>query len=353
MKRIFAMMLSVLMMMSITTTAFAVDQNDEDDKLNQTVDIAVDEMDQDDLEDEDISSEDSVDVDDEEDDIGVEMPTASFVELPVEYYSYNEAEWILHVREATPSQYATLGVDSEEAEELKDVDLEAAFLERSKMSEAQLAALGHTEKEIQLLKAYDGSTITLDSEVLAASPKCKGGYYLKSASTSKMNFRYKWEWSSLPMFQGKDKVAVFWQAFNPKSVEIVPSSKYKKHIKYYRMSDGKFMYDQDKTIAHRTRNHIDGTIASVQMSKEIGGETVGNSYVWAKKGYVRVILNDSGANIKRIRFRGAYGHLTVGVEPTISVSLKGLIITFTPHLKIENVGNRYYEITSSGSVTKL
>lgn len=200
------------------------------------------------------------------------------------------------------------------------------------------------------VKKQSETTVT---HSLAEAPKCKGGYSLKSASKDGVTFYYQWEWNTMPLAMYHDQAAVTWMAFDSESQMIDATATYKTYVEYYRMSDGKFMYEKEGTTVVDEHPEEAGAVGNVTMSQEIGGTTAANGMAWAKKGYIEVKVAKVTEDIEYIKFGGVYGHsLFPPITPQILTS-SGMRNYFHPRATTKTQGRRYYKITSDGSVERL
>ncbi len=270
--------------------------------------------------------------------------------VPVQITYYNEIEEVLRMREATPQELREMNISQEEANEIAELDIEGAYYERAQLPESQLRAYGYTYEQIAILKAYDGSTITSDTPVVAASASCTGSASKVSASTSKIAFKYTWTWSSAPLFMRTDKVAVKWKAYNANSVAIDVNCSKSTTVNYYWLSSGNYNCDKNPTTSLINMNEGCSADVVMQYAKENNGNA---DSIWAKKGTTTVTLTKSSTNISYIKFSGSYGHAYVGFEGGISVGGEGISISFTPTTQITTYATVNKKLTSSGVLSNL
>ena len=112
-----------------------------------------------------------------------------------------ETEYEMHSRliSCSDAELMDAGLTEAEIEELREFSFEEAFLERAQLDRESLAALGYTEEQINVLKAYKGEPITDDSPILLASATCSGYFSYVSTGTNSLSFNYHWIWSAPPM----------------------------------------------------------------------------------------------------------------------------------------------------------
>lgn len=272
--------------------------------------------------------------------------------VPIQVSSYNEIEMVLQMREATPQELQDMHISQEEANEIAEIDIEQAYYERAQLPEAQLRAYGYTDEQIVILKAYDGSTITSNSPVVAAAATCTGTVSAVSASTSKIVFRYNWSWSSAPLFMYTDKMAIAWKAFNSSSSEIDVNNTQSTSVRYLWTSTGG--YCTTEFLSPSTS--IDTfTGCSANITMQYPRERNGNAdFIWAKSGSTTVTLTKVNSNISYIKLSGSYGHTSIQIGISVSFGEGSLpSISFAPSTKVTKYATVTKKLTSSGTLTSI
>lgn len=252
---------------------------------------------------------------------------------------YNEGMAYVELKATPDSKLKAAGYSDEEIQEIRAFSMEDALLERAKLPTETLRAYGYTEEQIVLLREYDGSPLTLNSAVLAATSDCDGVYDIGNASTSSISFTYTWTWNIVPLNKMTDTVVVAWEGVrlsNNGYMDLTPSTNVM-YIHYYEMMSGERAVDQDTSVngVHVTNKNY--ASYSVDMA-------IDDNYYWAKEGVVYLTLypdNSSATSdtaINYIDLGAGYGHQQVSVEYSFSVS-ETLSVSFTPVLIVNKIND--------------
>lgn len=85
----------------------------------------------------------------------------------------NELEYYLELKELSNQELNAMGYSGEDINALREFSIEEEYLKRSKLPYETLVAYGYNDEQIEVIKNYDGSTITADSPIMLQQVKCQ------------------------------------------------------------------------------------------------------------------------------------------------------------------------------------
>lgn len=257
----------------------------------------------------------------------------------------NEFERYEELNSYSIEELLDIGLTKNEAEKIKNTSFEDLVLERASLPEEILHNMGYSNKEIQILKMYDGSKLTKDSEIVtkALEDDCKG--YITKVSSSgsgnnrKITFKYTWSWAKCPLVTSGDVASVLWRAYdvngNHKVSEVESSSA---KVNYRDFKTG-----AEVTKTKNTYTDYADTAYAVLVGTEFNFRIDHNSTggKWAKSGEIKVTVKPEGIyTLSGLDVSGANGHSTFGIDAAAEISLDGPSISFMPKPHVTERGKR-------------
>lgn len=188
------------------------------------------------------------------------------------------------------------------------------------MSDSKLEGLGYSEEAIQNLKSL-GENPT-ENQLAAASSNLTINVYAgvqhgHNSSLSWAVYYMTWAWSSQPVWNEKDMVAIAWS----EGMYLTPSSESSfthAYVNYYNDSDGSF-WNKEYYSTAITPDLNRGASVTFSQGKSVGGYP---TTVWAKSGAMEVKLTKQ-ANVPEMCVQVAYGHSVLSGTPSVSFSVSG------------------------------
>lgn len=279
-----------------------------------------------------------------------DQPQNCVVTITNEYEAYRE------LAACSDEELSKAGLSKDEIEEIRTTNFESALLARASLPEDQLHNMGYTPEQIALLKAYDGAPLTPDSAVLAATSSCTGRISLyENCSTSKLSFKYTWNWNTPPVFSKTDAVGVVWEGYNLSSIAVSTKVYTKGGVaQYYSTLTGKRMIAYDETLSITGHNGLSGYKAEFPMGKTVYPvQSDGTNAVYAKSGYIYFgITGENAVELSHMIAFAAYGHAHLIAITGISIGADGLSLSFTPSGKVDTLAPARARIYSNGSITE-
>lgn len=259
----------------------------------------------------------------------------------------SEFDFILELREKSDGELKELGLSQNEIEKVKSNYLEQELLKRSKLPEETLKAYGYNDKQIELLRSYNGESINQGSVFMALSGSCDGYFTSGTCNSTTIRLRYNWEWTIVPVIKMTDKVVVRWQAVKKGGTVADATVTYAKaEVKYYYLPTGAYASDKDTLYSGSGGSTVDYRSFNIPMIKD-------DNY-WAKKGKVLITLSSSeaGFNFKYADVGGAYGHKIISctIGFTIPANSMYSLIKLTPTTKVNQETDNDGRIYPSGTV---
>lgn len=237
-------------------------------------------------------------------------------------FNISEIDVVKDLQNTPESELIDAGYTVEEIKEIQNFSFEKAYYERAQLSAEDLRWLGYSDAQIAILKSYDGSPLEENPQMRAVLAQMTGQIYAVSFGKNSMKTRFSWEWSSAPIFHGEfisDIVSCNAIGINSNNgtsyVNAVTANSYA-NVLYHTNGTNTPLRNFKYEITNNTG--VNGQIdVKFPMSKSIDSTTG-----WAKSGNFiaeykeTVTANDLGA----IQFVFAYGHASVSVMPSVTIS---------------------------------
>lgn len=270
---------------------------------------------------------------------------AASAEKSGEFELYNEYDYVRTIDESTMSELQEMELSTQEADKIVE-EFEKGLVARAALSDVELTALGYTQEEISLLRAFRDGDVLTDAELRAVSGTCTGKFQRNFVLGSKAEFTYIWTWDHCPIFTLSDASAIRWLVYDVNGHEIGVNV-IEKHLKvnyHYKALGG--IGDFAFTTTGKNQENLDTNAINMQFPV-ISWKTNSAGYsteCFAKSGSVAVIVQVPAGvqnQIHHITVAGLYGHTTAGIGfPSISVAPHSIGISFTGNLKIDQIAGR-------------
>ncbi|MEA4902921.1 hypothetical protein [Desulfitobacterium sp.] len=215
----------------------------------------------------------------------------------------NEYDYVKEIQNMSTSELKAKGLTDEEIGNLPTVaEYKDKMKERSKLSKETLKDMGYSDNQVQAFTNFTGA----ESEVTALSATvtidCAITTFSYSASTDRttLSTRLDWSWSSMPIIEFNDIVAIGWSSG---FVQTSSLNSYNYLVPYY--TGGQ--------VPRFSWKIEPGQGASSIFPVAYGGGSPTN---WAKTGYaVTEAVGQGYIGVVGVNF--AYGHQTITVSPSI------------------------------------
>lgn len=240
----------------------------------------------------------------------------------------SEYDCYVNIREKSNEELEKLGFNMQFANDIKSNSVENELLKRSELSSKELKNnYGYSEEQINIIKNYNGEPIEKQPQLrgIFADMDYSVRRYIISGTT-KTVVGITWEWSNKPFLCGtavKDIAALRWEGTNSMSQPInlgINTNKSYCHVSYYDL-DGSFFKTK------KTKLYVKDAYEKVYSKIQMG---INDRQSYAKKGMMKLYLDVIGnGRIEETQFIFAYAHQTVAVN-SIGVSYpKAFSIGFT------------------------
>lgn len=239
-------------------------------------------------------------------------------------YTVNEYDAYVAARAATESELNASSISTQEANWIQSNAIEDELLRRSKLTDAELYALGYNEDEIYILRNYNGERIENVAELRSVMADMTASFTKIIANTSCLCIRADWEWSRAPFRCSStitDMVVLRWKGTNLAGAPIniaFQSANSICSVKYYDYTTGE--YSRTRFPSIDVSDPYDNASAKIQMGITKSGEAGADFY--AKSGSLRVCVKTTGTDlIQEGAFVFGYGHSTVGYSVGLALPL--------------------------------
>ena len=282
-----------------------------------------------------------------------------------EITSINEYDYIVMLQNSTPEELSKLNMTKSDVAATVGAFYKA-ISERAKLSDEALISYGYDSKEINILRDFSsvskirtkGLSNIITTNLRAIAGTLTGKIRLNSCGTKRATFRYEWSWDHDPIFKLTDSAAMRWLAYDSKGHEIdVIKVLETSRIVYY--TGNKFAFSQIGTP--ETNLSFNSVYIQVDLIKyytptPYPKDALTSAY--AKKGSVTIGLKVDGSvknNINYIKVAALYGHTVFGLgAPSISLSPDGTIaIGFSGNQVIENLGGHKVKIGKGSTIKDI
>ena len=175
-------------------------------------------------------------------------------EFQEEITHINEYDYIVMLQNSTPEELSKLNMTKSDVAATVRAFYKA-ISERAKLSDEDLFSYGYDSKEISIFRDFSSaSKITtkglsniITTNLRAIAGTLTGKIRLISCGTKRATFRYEWFWDQAPIFKLEDSAAMRWLAYDSKGhgidvLKVLEASR----IDYYTMDD-KFAFSQKGT----------------------------------------------------------------------------------------------------------
>lgn len=238
---------------------------------------------------------------------------------------YNEYEMYKKIASKTDAQLKAEGYSDENIEYIRDFDFEEEIRLRASLPYETLKTYGYTDSEIKELKEIKSTDTLAEIQkksiaraTLGSSIRIhkKGTLTENGKKVNYVDLKYMFKWKRIPMFLLSDIVVI---AFNSGN-----SSQYAyKKVSSYCMKAPLTVLSNNKTSNQNISWKIDtksGKAVSAKFAiglKNMDGTMY--SMCWGGTGYLR-LTNPKKA---RLYIDACYGHTTINIVPSFSVSTSG------------------------------
>lgn len=277
----------------------------------------------------------------------------------------NEYDYIVMLQNSTPEELSKLNMTKSDVAATVGA-FYRAISERAKLSDEALISYGYDSKEIDIFRDFSSvSKITtkglsniITTNLRAIAGTLTGKIRLNSCGTKRATFRYEWFWDHAPILKLTDSAAMRWLAYDSKGHEIdVIKVLEASRIDYY--TDNKFAFSQTGTPeTNLSFNSVNIQFDVIKYYTPTPYPKDALTSAYAKKGSVTIGLKVDGNvknNINYIKVAALYGHTVFGVgSPSISLSPAGTIsIGFSGNTGIENLGGHKVKIGKGSTITDI
>lgn len=194
--------------------------------------------------------------------------------------------------------------------------------DKAKLSNAELLDDGFTMDEISILRTYNGGLLSENPQLRSLFSEMSGSLYVCEHEPSRMEAMFSWQWTDVPLIINNTNDDLVVCGFigvdgNNYPCAVETDSNMVTGIAFY--------YDTEtgENTGGRqlTKDVSDMTYKASVDIELVDRLTASNTIVWAKRGYMKVAINDSAeANVlASATFAFGYAHSTVALPPSIDV----------------------------------
>lgn len=238
-------------------------------------------------------------------------------ETLVSSVTINEYDVYVSTRCASSSELLDSGVSPQQVDLIRSNAIENELLRLSELTVTELAALGYNTYQAEILQGYTGERIETNQNLRSVFATMTMNFYKLSANNTMLRIKAEWEWGSAPVLSGgaiHDMVAMRWQGTNSAGSPInlaLDSAGSICSVKYYTL-DG--VYKRSAGVSVICNSPYDHAYAEIPMHLD------DNSSNYAKEGYLVTRVERTGSDvINEAAFVFAYGHTVIGITPSLAL----------------------------------
>lgn len=273
----------------------------------------------------------------------------------------NEYDYIVMLQNSTPEKLAELGMTPADVTATVDAFYEA-LAQRATLPDETLIGYGYTPNEIKILRSYNpfsrttaNTDLKKTEDLRAITGTLTGRIKLTNCGTKYATFRYEWSWDHSPIMTLKDSAAMRWLAYdtNGYELDLIKTSE-TVNIDYYWNATYKF----SRTGSQEPNLEFNSINVQFEEAELFQSPTTMTEQAYAKCGTIKVSLkvDDSVSNqINYIKVAALYGHTIIGANfPSISLSPTGSIsISFSGNLSINKIGGHKVKIGKGSTIEDI
>lgn len=231
-------------------------------------------------------------------------------------FTINEEEQYQLLKAKTNEELSAEGFSTDEIEEIRNFDYFTALSERADLPDETLLLYGYTPHEIDELRQYVSAgpksrkTISSTTMTLKLEP-------INKVARKKVTFRLSWNWSRVPFLKFVDCIGASWITSNGSGTFYYdPQSNNKVHLKYTKINPDAHGSSTDSSIEWPNSMVTNSQVAS-KFAISIGED------FFAFSGYGDFTLECTSGSVDKFYIDSGYGHSIVSISPGISVSVSG------------------------------
>ncbi|EHQ88590.1 hypothetical protein [Desulfosporosinus youngiae] len=248
-------------------------------------------------------------------------------EKVIESKSINEYQYIKELKQKSDIELKDMGLDDNQITELKNLDYGKGLKERSKLDKKILKNMGYSNVQIEQLQDFQGT----EAEIIALAASVNlnvennGLTYDSALDRSYWTVSFDWSWSSEPFWLLQDIIGSGWSP--DFSLVTSTSSSYQK-VRYKRNTTGA-TWTSTKPF---TLSNLNCAQSSFAMSG--GHDPNWDWYDWADSGSGYVKVTKAG-KVRDMQMRIAYGHSQITTSnPSLGYPW-GIYFTFSSSVNQE------------------
>lgn len=226
----------------------------------------------------------------------------------------------------TDNELLSEGYDKMEIDYIRNFDYEKEVMERANLSEDVLKSYGYSENEIRSLKEMSKSKTfsanvlkSISRNTLGSSIRVKKTGYL-TENNKKIRYAdllYMFQWKRVPLFLLQDLVVIAFDSNNSSKFSYKKVSGYnlsadltnlKTNKKLKQTINWKYDTKSNKAVSAKfpiAIKNADGTVSDM---------------CWSGSGYIRLT---NASKSSRLYIDACYGHTTINIEPSFSINISG------------------------------
>lgn len=230
-----------------------------------------------------------------------------------------------------------------DGQKVEDILMQRASLPKDVLEDEY----GYSDNQIQILKEYDGTPIEENPQLRGIFANVDGYLYLMEQSNDSVTVRFYWTWDGAPLLHGvaiTDVVTCAWIGVDSSNgdhaLRLVEEDSICE-VDYYHNDD--YIYREEVELDDTNPD------LSTEAKFALGSPQAG---VYAKVGYMDVTVEEP-VNVNDLEYSTfvfAYGHMTMTVNPSFSVSVDGISVSLSPGFGTEEMFNGSISVWADGDV---
>ena len=277
------------------------------------------------------------------------MPAYAYSAGKEKIFSINEWDEYQRVVSMSDNELLEAGYTKEDITQIRNFNYEEEIKKRAALDDETLKAYRYTDHEIKELreaaemeKIPESVMRSISSSTMTSELKYQGnGSYVAGGSTMYyVDMKYSWSWSRIPYFTLMDMVAIAYNSSVSNQFIYTSVSGYNLRCHFQPLSSMDSAISQVKNWTYSTSkpNYISAKFA-IGYYDDSGALT---HFVYSGYGFFRLTNRSNNA---QLYVDAAYGHATISINPSYSVSVSGASIglSFSSGVDEQHCTGWFYE----------
>lgn len=230
---------------------------------------------------------------------------------------FSEYDYIVAIRKMDERELKNVDLSEKVKQKIRSNEVENEISRRKNLSDEILESqYGYTDKEIAVLRKYNGGRLEDHEELRAITGKLTiGSATIHTSGPSAVTLTVRWTWDHCPIVTARDVFAIAWRpTFGTQNGNLRLNTSKSKHEVWYNM------LGRISRIENFPIKNVD-PCATAKSEFPVPGHLE----EWAYHGELILYFERTtgSANLTEVDFVFSYGHTCIGASPSVSFDSTG------------------------------